>query len=110
LPVTIDDKPYGLILFSWSIPDKHPDCGLQFPKNYESDLGRLLTEALAFHIDQYCQHDLKQRRLIPVFVLVTTITLQRLRKRGYISMLDLYCELNPSLCEPPYARTACTVV
>lgn len=43
-------------------------------------------------------------------ILTTTITLQRLRKRGYESLLDVYLELNPSLCEPPYARTARTVV
>lgn len=43
-------------------------------------------------------------------ILITTITLQRLRKRGYESMLDVYLELNPSLCEPPYARTARPVV
>ncbi len=43
-------------------------------------------------------------------ILTSTITLQRLRKRGYESLLDVYLELNPSLCEPPYARTARTVV
>jgi len=43
-------------------------------------------------------------------ILTTTITLQRLRKRGYQSMLDIYIELNPSLCEPPYTRSVRTVV
>ena len=43
-------------------------------------------------------------------ILTTTITLQRLRKRGYESLLDVYLELNPSLCEPPNARTARSVV
>ena len=43
-------------------------------------------------------------------ILTTTITLQRLQKRGYESLLDVYLKLNPSLCEPPYARTARTVV
>ena len=43
-------------------------------------------------------------------ILTTTITLQRLRKRGYESLLDVYLQLNPSLSEPPYARTARTVV
>ena len=43
-------------------------------------------------------------------ILTTTITLQRLRKRGYESLLDVYLKLNPSLCEPPNARTARSVV
>ena len=43
-------------------------------------------------------------------ILTTTITLQRLRQRGYVSLLELYSELNPSFCEPPYARSARTVV
>jgi len=43
-------------------------------------------------------------------ILTTTITLQRLKKKGYQSMLDIYMELNPSLCEPPYTRTVRTVV
>ena len=34
-------------------------------------------------------------------ILGTTITLKRLRKRGYISLLDVYISLNPSICEPP---------
>ena len=41
---------------------------------------------------------------------LTTITVARLKHRGYMPMLDVYYELNPSLCEPPYARTARTVV
>lgn len=36
-------------------------------------------------------------------IMVTTITLQRLRQRGYISLLEIYKELNPSIYEPPYA-------
>ena len=43
-------------------------------------------------------------------ILNTTITLQRLKKRGYQSMLEIYMELNPSLCEPPYTRPVRTVV
>jgi RNA-directed DNA polymerase len=43
-------------------------------------------------------------------ILTTTITLKRLKKRGYQSMLDIYMELNPSICEPPYTRTVRTVV
>lgn len=43
-------------------------------------------------------------------ILNTTITLERLRKRGYISLLDVYILLNPSVCEPPYTWTVRTVV
>jgi RNA-directed DNA polymerase len=43
-------------------------------------------------------------------ILVTTITLERLRKRGYEAMLDLYTKIAPHLNEPLYARPACTVV
>lgn len=43
-------------------------------------------------------------------ILNTTITLERLRKRGYISLLDVYISLNPSIYEPPYTRTVRTVV
>ena len=34
-------------------------------------------------------------------ILGTTITLKRLKQRGYQSLTDVYIELNPSLCEPP---------
>jgi len=43
-------------------------------------------------------------------ILVTTITLQRLRKRGYESMQTHYQKVAPHLNEPLYARTARTVV
>ncbi len=43
-------------------------------------------------------------------ILSTTITLERLKKRGYESMLDIYYELNPLLNEPPYTRPVRTVV
>jgi hypothetical protein len=43
-------------------------------------------------------------------ILTTTITLLRLKKKGYQSMLEMYMELNPSLCEPPYTRPVRTVV
>lgn len=43
-------------------------------------------------------------------ILGSTITNERLKKRGYISMLEDYTKLNPSICEPPYARPARTVV
>jgi len=35
-------------------------------------------------------------------ILTTTITLARLRKRGYIAMTELNLKLNPSKYEPPY--------
>ena len=40
----------------------------------------------------------------------TTITIARLKRKGYQSMLDVYFELNPSFCEPPYTRSVRTVV
>jgi group II intron reverse transcriptase/maturase len=43
-------------------------------------------------------------------IMGSTITLARLKQRGYVSLLDVYTELNPSSCEPPYTRTVRTVV
>ena len=43
-------------------------------------------------------------------ILSTTITLQRMKKRGYQSLTYVYIELNPWLCEPPYTRVVRTVV
>ena len=43
-------------------------------------------------------------------ILVTTITLERLRKRGYQSMLDYYFKVAPALNEPLYTRPVRTVV
>ena len=43
-------------------------------------------------------------------ILTTTITLLRLKKKGYQSMLEICMELNPSLCEPPYTRRAWPVL
>ena len=43
-------------------------------------------------------------------ILVTTITLDRLRKRGYEAMLAYYTEIAPHLNEPLYTRTVRTVV
>ncbi len=39
-------------------------------------------------------------------ILVTTITLERLRQRGYESMLSLYEKIAPHLNEPLYTRSA----
>jgi RNA-directed DNA polymerase len=43
-------------------------------------------------------------------ILVTTITLERLRKRGYVSMLEIYTKIAPHLNEPLYTRPVRTVV
>ncbi|MDQ3845202.1 MAG: group II intron reverse transcriptase/maturase [Bacteroidota bacterium] len=43
-------------------------------------------------------------------ILVTTITLERLRKRGYETMLDHYLKVSPQLNEPLYTRPVRTVV
>ena len=43
-------------------------------------------------------------------ILLTTITLKRLQKRGYESLLDYYYKVAPQFNEPLYARPACTVV
>ena len=43
-------------------------------------------------------------------ILGTTITLERLRKRGYESLLDYYCKVAPQLNEPLYTRPVRTVV
>jgi len=43
-------------------------------------------------------------------ILVTTITLNRLHKRGYEAMLTLYTKIAPHLNEPLYTRTVRTVV
>ena len=43
-------------------------------------------------------------------ILGTTITLERLRKRGYISLLDIYKQISPQLNEPLYTRTVRTLV
>ncbi len=43
-------------------------------------------------------------------ILVTTITLERLRKRGYESLLDYYLKVSPGLNEPLYTRPVRTVV
>jgi len=43
-------------------------------------------------------------------ILGTTVTLDRLRKRGYEAMLDLYHRIAPHLNEPLYTRPVRTVV
>lgn len=43
-------------------------------------------------------------------MLITTVTVKRLAKRGYESLLDYYRKVAPQLNEPLYARPACTVV
>ena len=39
-------------------------------------------------------------------ILTTTITLLRLKKKGYQSMLEICMEHTPSLCDPPYPGPA----
>jgi len=43
-------------------------------------------------------------------ILVTTITLERLKKRGYEPLLDYYFKVSPQLNEPLYTRPVRTVV
>ncbi len=43
-------------------------------------------------------------------ILVTTITLKRLQKKGYESLLDYYLKVSPQLNEPLYTRPVRTVV
>lgn len=43
-------------------------------------------------------------------ILITTITLKRLRRKGYESMLDYYMKVSPQLNEPLYTRPVRTVV
>lgn len=43
-------------------------------------------------------------------IMTTTITLERLRKRGYQSMLDHYFKVSPQFNEPLYSRPERTVV
>lgn len=43
-------------------------------------------------------------------ILGTTITISRLKRRGYISMLELHLSFNPSRYEPPYTSPVRTVV
>jgi len=38
-------------------------------------------------------------------ILGTTITLERLKKRGYVSLLDIYKRISPKLNEPLYTRS-----
>jgi RNA-directed DNA polymerase len=43
-------------------------------------------------------------------ILVTTITMDRLKKKGYIPMLDIYKRISPQLNEPLITRTVRSVV
>lgn len=43
-------------------------------------------------------------------ILRTTITKERLKKRGYVPMLDIYTIISPRLTEPPCTRPVRTVV
>ncbi|HNF41952.1 MAG TPA: group II intron reverse transcriptase/maturase, partial [Bacteroidia bacterium] len=43
-------------------------------------------------------------------ILGSTITLKRLKQRGYESLLEVYTTLNPSICEPLSTRPVRLVV
>ena len=43
-------------------------------------------------------------------IMITTVTLERLHKRGYEAMLDYYSKVSPQLNEPLYTRPVRTVV
>jgi len=43
-------------------------------------------------------------------ILGTTITVERLKKRGYVSLLEIYKKISPQLNEPLYTRPVRTVV
>ena len=43
-------------------------------------------------------------------IMITTVTLERLHKRGYEAMLDYYLKVSPQLNEPLYTRPVRTVV
>ena len=43
-------------------------------------------------------------------ILGTTITIDRLLKRGYVSLLEIYKKISPQLNEPLYTRPVRTVV
>jgi RNA-directed DNA polymerase len=43
-------------------------------------------------------------------IMITTVTLERLHKRGYEAMLDYYFKVSPQLNEPLYTRPVRTVV
>jgi hypothetical protein len=47
---------------------------------------------------------------IPYYQMLIPSFEEHLKQRGYQSMLEIYMELNPSLCEPPYTRPVRTVV
>jgi hypothetical protein len=43
-------------------------------------------------------------------IMLTTVTLETLKKRGYVSMLEHYLKVSPQLNEPLYTRPVRTVV
>jgi hypothetical protein len=62
----------------------------------EKEAGQLLTCGASFHSNK------KQLTHEKSPIMGTTITLKRLKQRGYISMQELYEQLNPSFHEPLY--------
>jgi RNA-directed DNA polymerase len=49
-------------------------------------------------------------RVAQIPIMITTVTLERLRERGYEAMLDYYAKVSPQLNEPLYTRPVRTVV
>lgn len=56
----------------------------------EVEVGQLLTYEICFHTAKKQKYDEKSP------IMTTTITNARLKRRGYVSMLDMYGEINPS--------------
>jgi len=70
-----------------------------------AEQGREDGQSLTCEASFYSNKNKQKHKKSPI--MVTTITLERLRKRGYVSLLDVYILLNPSVCEPPSTRTVC---
>jgi group II intron reverse transcriptase/maturase len=62
------------------------------------------------HAYQWSRSRMGGWRIAQSPILVTTITLERLRKRGYEALLTYYEKIAPHLNEPLYTRTVRTVV
>lgn len=43
-------------------------------------------------------------------ILGTTITLERLKKRGYISLLEIFLKVSPKFNEPLYTRPVASIL
>jgi hypothetical protein len=61
-----DDIPFGLIIFSVTMPLKYPDLGSTKARKYKVGVGELLTKAIAHHIRLYMGKEFKNQRVVPV--------------------------------------------